>query len=269
MKNISNVFVRTIAVWTPSFITNLIAEKRSGPTWLFWFFWNILISAALAGLLIWGVNSFSDIFFNKAWPTFNEKIDDFELEIKDGELITSFKEPITLIDGDIAFVLDTQQKEYTPAVLDDFKQGVFITKNKIIHKENFRTQEVSFSEFEGFKLTKHDLEIFAKESYPDVKNIVLTSLVIILFLFLCIFRLLTALIWALIFWVVGIMWGVKKWNFGTAYLAVLNLYFVALILSVPMMFLGIPPFLASTFIIFMIFFNINFYNAPREISDEN
>ena len=86
-----------------------------------------------------------------------------------------------------------------------------------------------------------------------------------IYIWLVLFRLVSALFWALIFWVVGSVLNIKRWDYGTSYLAVMNFYAIVLIIESFLFYVWqIPPF--STFIIFAILFGLNFWHLKNNDS---
>ncbi|MDH3325048.1 MAG: DUF1189 domain-containing protein, partial [Candidatus Peregrinibacteria bacterium] len=224
--NFSNIFTRPIAIWKQNFLANLIKEKKSSPTWGFWFFWNsvftilIVIFLALTGY----------VFINKTIEKDFPKLPDFTIDIVDGKLSTNLEEPINFEDDNIKFILDTKEIKYNESSLANFETGVFINSEKIVIKEDkYKKQEIPFTEFEeDFHLTKDDTKTWLIENKKSIITTLSIMGSIFIWLFINIFRLLTALWWGLLLMIIGKISDIKNLNFGTSYLAILNLYFIPL-----------------------------------------
>ncbi len=264
-KNLS-VFGRFKTIWISDFLKNvLLKEKSPVPTWKFWFTWNTIFALIFSFFLSIGFNTFLAAFEQNEL----DKIPDFEIQLQGGKFSTTIPEPFFWSNEGFVVVLNTKEVQYDKSILDDYEDGFFITKEKIIPKNEDDSSELIFSEIEKeFFLSKGNiLNWFNK--YRTVIKIAITLLIFFGFcFFLNIFRLITAIWWAFIFWVVGIIAGIKNFSFSTAYLAVLNLYLIPLLIEILLLTNGITiPF--STTILFLILFGMNFWNLKQEQQDSS
>jgi hypothetical protein len=256
-----NVFSRFGSIWTPKFFSTLMAEKRSGPTWGFWFLWNTIFAVIITVALSFFLSKELNEFEKEAWA----EIPDFEIQLENGKLsIDKLEQPFFWEDENAVFVVDIEKKSFDESVLDKYQQGFYLTADKFVGKKNqFETQEFAFSEIEeNFSFSRTDAQNWLDENRGTIKTIISIATFIGLWFVFAIWRLLTALWWALMFWVVGLIAGIKGWNFGSAYLAVLNLYFIPLAVEWTLLLGGISiPF--STLLLFGIMFGMNFWSMKE------
>lgn len=262
-KNTLNVFNRALAIWKPDFLSVLVAEKRSKPTWAFWFLWNTIFTLFITVMFVIFLQKSTMELENEWWPT----IQDFEITLDDGVLSTNLNEPIVFDEEAFIFVLDTQEKEYDQSVLDTASSGIFINGDRFIAKDGdkYKTTEFPFSEIkENFTFTKSDATDWYEEYKGRIKTYVIVFAAIGIWFFLAIFRLLSAVWWALLAWAAGSIFKIKDWSFGTSYLLILNLYFIPFIIE---LILGYITFLYipfSTFIILAVMLWANFSNYKND-----
>jgi len=268
MKNL-NIFSRFGAIFCPNFLQILISEKKSGPTWRFWFFWTFIFSIIATIFLVIFINP----FLNEGISVVKIKIEElnignFEIEIKDGELKTkNLEEPIFFefeeSGEDSVIVIDTLGQKYTEDILQNYSRGFFINSQKFVGKKNqFETRNFDFSKIQNFTITRDEIFDFFEELLPKIKIFLYLFLFVILWIFISLIHLLFAIFWAFIFWIAGLIFNIKNFSYGTSYLAVLNFYFIIFIIKIILSFLPFNfPFLS--FILFSIVFGINFYHLKK------
>lgn len=266
-----NVWNRMLHVWTnPSFIKTVLyceQEKAVSHTWVFWFVWNSLFAVA-GTVAVWFLFAQPGItWLEKDWWS---TVPAFEGQVIDGVFSTTLPEPyIVYQDEEFLAVIDTQQVEYTEAILANYAVGVLITADKMIVREDTgEYRSFNFSEAEeDFKFTKADFE----SGYYSAKSMLVAFGVGIAFVsiwfWLCLLRLISSAWWALIFWGVGRMLKVPHWTYGKSYLSVLNFYVVPLVFETLLLVLaiGILPF--STLLVLALVFGLNFYSFKPQASD--
>lgn len=264
MKEQSNIFTRFISIWRPDFFKDiLLEEKSSGPTWKFWFFGNSILT-----VIITAFTSFSFfVLLEEVEKEILPNIENFEIEVKNGKLTTTFPDPFLWSNDDIGVViLDTKKAQYDETTLHNYSGGFFVSTEKFIWKDagSGKTETRYFSEInENFSLSKVTVEKWLLDKKGLIKSIIIGFLFFGIWIFLNIIRLVTAVIWAFIFWIVSLIAEVEKFNFGTSYLAVLNLYFIHLIIEGLLIInMVIIPF--SSFILFAILFGMNFWTLKQK-----
>jgi len=255
-----NIFTRMVRIWDPNFLAQTLypeGEVAVGRTWRFWFFWNTILTILACAWLWWSVFTPGvKTLETELWP----EVPAFEFVIEEGEFSTTLPEPYVLEDKESIFVIDTEETTYTEDILDSYEQGVFVNKHEFAGKKsNGEYQSFKFKDLEtDLKLNRADVETFWNEGRSTL--FVAGGMIVFLMLwgFMALFGLLTALWWALVAWVFGLIFGIKDWAFGKSYLSVLNLYFIPIIAEFLLMMVGIYiPF--STLIIFVLVFGLNFY----------
>ena len=264
MNTQPTVFNRFLAIWKPDFFKNVLQkeEKSSAPTWKFWFLWNTFLSVFLAAFIAFGTFSILEEVEQEFLPS----IEDFEIKMKEGQLTTTFAEPLLWEDEGFVVALDTQGAEYDESILHNYQEGFFITGDKLIVKdgETGDYEVLPYSDFDAhFTLSKTTIVTWLNENRGLIKTVIISVVFFLAWFFLNIIRLATALWWAFLFWIVGLISGIKKFDFGTSYLAVLNLYFIPLLLEGLLLMNGvIIPF--TTTILFGILFGMNFWTLKQQ-----
>lgn len=261
----TNFFNRIIPVWSdPNFLKNTILKQDdTGTTFGFWFFWNTILAIG-ATITLW--------FFGHTWIADTERelipsIPEFEFTLENGQLSTNLPEPYVIEEANQGiFVLDTQETTYDESVLQSYPAGAFINSEKAVIKESTAEyQTIYFAEFAELEgtLDKQQTLAFWEEIKPQVYFWIWILAGVGIWLFLCVFRMITAIWWAFIFWAIGSMFKIPQWSFGNSYLAVLNFYIIPLVIEFALLIWGINiPF--STFIILGIIFGLNFNKAQQK-----
>ncbi|MFZ5966907.1 MAG: DUF1189 domain-containing protein [Bacillota bacterium] len=94
----------------------------------------------------------------------NAMIDGFRDEIPDftfqnGELEVYAEMPMILEEGEGAIVVIDTTGQTDESILDDYDSGVFLSKHKLVSKENsIQTKEFDFSQIKEFDFNKQDVE---------------------------------------------------------------------------------------------------------------
>lgn len=80
-----------------------------------------------------------------------------EFRLANGELTVEGEQPI-VIDGDnrTALIVDTTGKT-DESVLDNYAEGVFISKDKLVNKQNLQRKEIKFADLKNFTFDKQQL----------------------------------------------------------------------------------------------------------------
>ena len=258
MENKITAFNRFSQIWLPDFFKEvLLKEKSSASTWKFWFLWSTLFTVVATIIFSLGTFSAQKEFEETFLPT----LDDFEIELKNNQLSTTFSEPVLWEDDELAVILDTQKIQYDETVLQNYKEGFFITENKILIKDgNSGTYETVF--FEAFETDFTLSKVGLQEWFDTYRQTIKWAAVGVFFfgigLSLHIYCLLTAFFWGGVFWGVGKMVDIKHFSFWMSYRAVLNLYFIPLLFESLLFINGahIPFF---TPLLFCLLFGMNFW----------
>lgn len=256
-----NVVSRLAQVWTNFNFIKLVLyaerEQAVGQTWKFWFFWNTIFVLIVCVGLFFIRPVVLEHIDNSVWPL----IPEFELEITNGRLSTNLDEPFVIpFEDQGIFILDTQEVAYTAEALKSYPQGVFVNAEGLVAKEaDGKIETIGFDEFEeNVRLSRTQLGQMWGDSRFSIYNWMIFGFGLILWLWFCLFRLLTAVWWALVFWAYGSAWGIKDWTFGRSYLSVLNFYIIPLVFETMLLFgLIVVPF--STLIIFTLVYTLNFW----------
>ena len=223
-----NVFNRLGHVWTNLNFLGLVLYPEGGRaaprTWGFWFLWNTVAAIIITAGLVWlGLKPLLEKLETEAWP----QVPDFELTVIDGLLTTNLPEPYVIYeDEETLVVIDTAETQYTEAVLKNYDGGLFVNAEKLVGKEDSgEYRSFYFAEFgEDFAFTRQDIENFWQESQSVLFGIGLSVVFVLVWLWLCVWRLLTAVWWALVFWGVGNLYGLKDWSFGRRLRTIFSFY---------------------------------------------
>ncbi len=264
-----NVWSRMGHVWTNlSFLKTVLYPengKAVSRTWIFWFTWNT-IAAVILTIGVWFTFTQSVVSWieNEWWST----VPDFEAQVEDGVFSINLPQPYVVFDdlGEALVVIDTQQVEYNEDSLKGYPGGLVVTAEKFIgKKQTGEYQEVYFSEFEeNITFTKADIETFWYGAKPRLIGVAIGFIFVGLWFVLCIWRLLTAAWWALVFWLIGLMASTSEWTYGKSYLSVLNFYVIPLVFESVLLLIGVGVIPFSTLMVFGLVFGTNFYNLKKE-----
>lgn len=250
--------IRFKSIWRPNFLKNNLENINSNKTWHFWFLTNtifaIIFSIVVAVAVVGTINKFAD--------NFKAKYPDARVALQDGKLsLEGIQEPIFYKDNKTSvFVVDTKEIKYNDSILNDYQEGMFITENKIIQKKSeFEKREYDFSQIkQNFVLTQNNLQDF-KDKFELV---IILVMFMGLWMYFNIFRLVSGLFWALLFWILALVMSIKQITFSKTYFAVLNLYIIPLMITTVLFLLGVAmPFI--TFVIFLIIFILNYQTLKK------
>lgn len=261
-----NVFARFIEIFKPSFLKNLIKENKPSKSWLFWFLSNTLFAILISFFI------FSDLksFVNEAKKGINQELPDGEIIMENQSLRTQgVDEPLFFHESeeDVVFILETQTEQYSKEDLKEYSMGFLFTEDTMYFKnegsnkiEQLPYMEAGISDFVLSRESVLDFIDNSKSAFVTVLGIIA---VIVFWLWISVIRLAFAAWWALIFWIMGLIFNVRNFTFGKSYLAMLNLYFIPLLLEwLLKRFLNFKfPF--ETFTILLIVFIINLYHLKK------
>ncbi len=223
-----NIFSRFIEIWKPGFLKKFAKEDKVGKTFAFWFFWTAVFSVIITVFTMSSLKSFGDDII--------DDLPDGEFIVEDGILSTEgIDEPVFESDSDSVFVMDTKGTTYDETVLDDYESGVFISDTAVYNKDGSNVEKTEFKEFRtDFTLSKEDVEEWV-DRFSGVMYAVMGGVVFFaIWFFWSVFKLLSAFVWALIFWILALILKAEPYskNYLKVYLAVLNLYFIPIVLEV-------------------------------------
>ena len=173
--------------------------------------------------------------------------------------------------ADFVFVLDTKERNTDIESIGNFKNAFYLLHDRLVTTDqgDANIETVRFVDSIGgdsdavFPMTL-DLETIANSS-SIIKSIVFTIigvLFVLAYLFFAVFRLVSALFWALLFWVVGIIAKIKDWSFEKSFMAMLHYSFVTMLLCPLGMILGLSPFWSAA-IMLGVLFGMNFYHMKK------
>lgn len=156
MENIKVNFFKRIYKSTYDFSFYQLVEKESfGKAFVYLILFSLLIS------LVSMIGPISN--FNNGINYIVEKLESDipYFELSNGELYFEGEMPIISVDDeDNIFIIDTTNKT-DPSILDDYKKGFYIDKNKLIYKENLIKKEVfEFNDIKEIQITKYDIQKF-------------------------------------------------------------------------------------------------------------
>jgi hypothetical protein len=257
-----NIFERVIAIWKPDFLKKFKDEKKIGRSWGFWFFWNTVFTIAATLYVVGSLSGVKDVI--------EDEFPDGKFIVEDGVLRTEgVKDPYkTELDDGYMLIIDTKGEKYDEDILDEYSDGLFIDSERIISKQNdYKTQEFTFDKLDGdTELSKEKIVDWMEDHKVFLYGMALLGIFVILWLLYTLLRLITALWWAFIIWIVAMVTGVKEYqDFGRCYLAILHLYFVHLVLvgGILILLLGVVPWYIS-WLVFGVFIGLNFWQLKQE-----
>lgn len=264
-----NVWSRMGHVWTNlSFLKTVFYPEKDqavSRTWIFWFTWNT-IAAVILSVAVWFVfaEKALDWVENEWWNT----VPDFEAQVEDGVFSTNLPQPYVIFEeaGEALAVIDTQGVEYNEESLKEYRGGLVVSANELIAREETgEYRKFNFSDFEeDVAFTKTDMETFWYQVKPRLVGVAIGFIFVGLWFVLCIWRLLTAAWWALVFWLIGLMASIPDWTYGKSYLSVLNFYVIPLVFEAALLLIGVGALPFSTLLVLGLVFGINFYNLKKE-----
>lgn len=268
MKNyfMKKTLKRFLEIWKPDFLKKLTQEENQKTTWKFWFFYNSIAAIIISIAAIVGLGK----FMSEGMEYLANNYSDAKIVVENGKLNTEgFNEPIFQEDenGESIFVVDTKNAKYDVSVLEKYPNGVFIGADKFYNKKNeVEMRSYSFSKItNGFSVTQGEFQNLIKNNLEKIYSLAFVFVFGMLLFFFAGLKLIGALWWALIFWVLALILSIKEMTFQKTFYAVLNFYFIILIFQTILMFSGISfPF--STTLVFLILFGINFWKIKKDVA---
>lgn len=266
---LTQIIQRAKGVWKSDFLHLFVtSEKKSHKiTWLFW------IVTGLIAATIWtlSVTYFVHTAFPKVIDSVNQHIPDgTKLSIVDGTLsIEGIAQPYVIEgagDGSV-LIIDTEGATYSPGNLDAYTEAVLVTKDGIYQKEDHvRSREFSFAEAKDLTYTKDQLMALIDRSRSMITVGMAVGIFLAMALNFIVFRLLGALWWALILMLMAMLFGMKE-KFSMYYFAVLNFYFVPLVLEGVLILFGFGiPFFTTLIFVVLFFMNLLHWKKKRDLS---
>jgi hypothetical protein len=252
------VLKRFLEVWKPDFLQKISQSDNQKTTWFFWFFYNSIAALIISIFIIFTVAG----VLNRGMEYFEKNYPDAKISLENGKLSTEgLREPILWAEEGTAFVLDTKNEKYDVSILDKYEKGYFIGSDKIYNKGENSSIETKIYDLsktnKNFSITEKELHKKLQENLGKIYLLVFILTLVLMIIFLAGFKLVSAFLWALIFWGLALLVGIKKMTFKETYYGVLNFYFIVLIFQVIMSFANIDfPF--STTLIFLLLFALNF-----------
>ena len=252
-----NVLKRFLEIWKPDFLGKLLRGDNEKTTWIFWFFYNAVITLLISFLIVFTLVRSLNVgikYLATSYP-------DAEIIVKSGKLSTSgFNEPIFKEEGDKSvFVLDTKNEKYESSILDKYQSGLFIGADKLYNKKNLvETQTYDISKIgKDFSMTQKDLKNKFDDNRGKLYSLFFIFIFVSVFIFFAGLKLVSAFWWTLIFWVLAMIFKIKGLTFKQTYYAVLNFYFIVLVFQAILLFTN-STFPFSTTLIFLLLFGLNF-----------
>jgi len=259
------IFSRFVAVWThPNFLSDtILKEKSSGKTWGFWFFWNTVVVLILA-LSLWV--SFSGPTNKFVQNTLNE-LPISEISLIDGEFSMIPDTPITWTtpdSNDYGIFIDISGNTYDREVLKKYHSGLWMDSKEIFIKDAKSYESIFFHEIpENFSLTSQETKVFWEEYHSEIFKILALIAFVLLWIFVCLFRLLIALWWSFLVWLGGKIFDIPDLDFGKSYLAVMHFYLVPLIIESALFFGFGFAFPYSTTLFLFLIIGLNFWYIKK------
>jgi|GEM_PF-1533378 len=249
---------RFLEVWKPDFFQKLTQEDSQKTTWFFWFFYNAIFALIISVAMVFMVAG----ALNQGMKYLAQNYPDAKIAIENGKLSTEgLNEPIFWAEEGTAFVLDTKNEKYDPSILDKYEKGYFIGADKIYNKgddSSIETKIYDLSKIDkNYSITQQQLSDKIENNLLKIFLAVFVLFSMSVLIFLAGFKLVSALWWALIFWVLALALKIKEVTFEKTYYGVLNFYFVVLVFQLIMFFTNIH-FRFSTTLIFLLLFALNF-----------
>ncbi len=265
--------------WTPKLITHILSTEKHQSIWKFWFCINIAIAFLMTAVI--------GVFVIEASKNFSLQeiaqsleIQDFRIYIDESGIEThGIPDPFTtnLTQGstsqtneDFVFHLDTN-KTTDINILNNYEGGILIGKNEIVIKESEYTTHVipteKFLKATGNKnilITPEVIEHHVRAFLRIAKWYILCAFFIFLYIWYALIRLLFALFWASLLWIIGgkIM-QIPLLSFSKAYMMILSIYHIPVLIQIVLMINGI--FLPGvTLFLFTLICGMNLYDLQRK-----
>ena len=251
-------------IWKPDFLKKLLQMDNQKTTWSFWFFYNSIVAIFFSIVAAFMLGQFLD----KGLEYFAINYPQARVTLENGKLSTEgFNEPIFFADEKSVFIVDTKGEKYESSILDNYSAGSFIGATKIYYKTggpSIETRVYDLSKIEqNFSLTQQEFNREIKGHSAKIYWIVFALFFVWTMIFLAGFKLISALWWALLFWVFAMILGIKELDFKKTYYAVLNFYLIVLLFQGLCLFTQINfPF--STTLVFVFLFGLNFLKIKRD-----
>lgn len=144
-------FQQVIASFTNFDSYKVVAFQRSGRTLKYFFLLFTLVFILGSIRIAYDMTA----SFSEALNTVKENLPEFSL--KNGELNVEGPQPIILGgENNTALVIDTTGKT-NETILDNYNEGVFISKHELFTKQNYQVKKINFSAFKTVTLNKEKL----------------------------------------------------------------------------------------------------------------
>lgn len=271
----NKILNRFIDIWKLDFLTKFLAgEKNDNKTTIgFWIVSNFLIVMLFVGSFMFSLMSIPGElvdYIEKNIP------DNARITVTDGQLITeNIDEPFfreidannegISYDKKIAIIIDTYSETYDITSLDEYESGVIVLGDRIYTKNNTELNHVLLADVPNFSFSKEDLVVFIDKYFSFIFITFLTVFIGgFIFLYLAVFRLLSAFWWALMLFAIMQIFDVKE-SYMTAYKAVLNFYFIPMIVVFALGIIGLHvPFVTTLIFIAVFIANLIWLKRQRE-----
>lgn len=167
----------------------------------------------------------------------------------------------------IAIIIDTQSVAYDITSLDEYVGGVVVLGNRLYTKDGSEINTLDFVDVENFSLTKEDVIAFIDHNaiFP-IGTVIALGVFFGLVFFYGILRLIMALWWALLLFVLTKIFGMSV-QYSMAYKAVLNLYIIPTFAVLILQFMGMEIVLLTT-LIFVVIFIANLIWINKQIKKD-
>lgn len=223
------------------FQADFVEKIKTDPSgsWKFWWLSNTI----LAVIFTVGLAVFGHVFVTRfADEQLAQVSADAAITFENAQLSTTgIPDPIIWApEEDFVVVLDTTGETYTPEVLAEYEDGLFVSRDFLVTKDDgVQSIEQPYSEFiskikegEGFDETAFDPTTWTITKTHVVGffdsmlwKIELGLAIFVLFgvwTFFAIVRLMWAAFWGLVLWGVGAAAGLKNWEFEHAFSVMLH-----------------------------------------------
>lgn len=299
---------RFIEVWKPTFISKLTQEKNEKKSWGFWFVSNAILALVAVGvgyifltnwLVDFPANAISQLdevtvqLPDNSETTLDTFLTTGEIEVISGNLFTkNIPDPSIMIlnesanklefydtrkdlpAAELVLLIDSAQTKFDPTVVEFFDKGIFLFSEKAVIKQTNGPQ-VKIQEYKYFDIgfsgaiNKESVTTFITEAKESAPPVLAVTGFVLLYLYLAVFRLVSALLWALVLWLIGNMVGIKEWNFEKSFMTVLHFKFISLIMFALLLAGGIL-FDGAITLVFGLLLAMNFWqitSAEKPLKD--